>query len=169
MPKGFRNLKQKLARASEDISRNTDRKTRTSLREMRADARSNVAGNDAIYLGTVINSFRIVGGQGHYRLTNYAPHAAFLEYGTGSKNIGTRMDERFNAPPLTGRLINEIKAWMILKPVIPRTGSLNNSAYLIARSLSRWGQSPQPFMRPAYLRQEHIYINSMKNVVRRAI
>lgn len=78
-----------------------------------------------------------------------APYAPFVEYGTGSRQVGSPDGQQFRSPsvPPTGA----IYSWLVVKGETPRGDyDLLEAARRIAVSVSQHGQRPHPFMRPAW-------------------
>jgi len=79
-----------------------------------------------------------------------APHAPFIEYGTGTRQGGTpNSGTRFKAP--SAPPTDEIATWMMQKGAQPREyNTIYGAATAIAEDIQRWGNRPHPFARPAW-------------------
>lgn len=130
--------------------------------------------------------------------SSLAPHAAIVEYGSGSRTNDPWMGSR-NPPPidfdtpndfpydapsisynkddpfnLNGHssfagFVNYIEEWMKKKGVSPNTGDLFTSAVLIARTIVERGNHAHPYMRPAWFKTRHRVEKAARNAVRNAI
>ncbi|MDB9247453.1 hypothetical protein PN419_00330 [Halorubrum ezzemoulense] len=102
-----------------------------------------------------------------------APHAAFVEYGTGVRQRGSPVrGERFKSPsvPPTGAILE----WMEQKGVTPRMSveggdDMLFAAQQIAETVARYGQQPHPYMRPAWHRHRAQISRAHARGVRRAL
>ena len=171
-----------LEKAKNKLENRPVKSAERSLETIRSRQKKILIGNDTIAFRTLIEGLRI-GSISHTEgedvmLVSEAPHSAFVEYGTGGYNRQADPSKQFAAPPLTSRLVKNIKAWMIIKNISPQTGSLDASAYLIARAVSNTqyenrtrhtGTPAQPFFyRPAW-DYRHILVKGIKRSVRNSV
>lgn len=88
--------------------------------------RSKIVSNDSVASTELFRSFRVTRARmdfGHQsvRLQNHAPHAAYVEFGTGGMYQGVSQTisvepKFFPAPPMSPGLVHGIKKWMYMKP-----------------------------------------------------
>ena len=175
MSKGGRELSQMAKRIRalpKHIKRNVDSNMGDLMDMIETQARANVAAQDSVVAGTLQGSINhrdaaaldtTVGSQFRGRtysnrvVRTEAPHAPYVEYGTGMRQKGRPHPAgNFRAPsvPPTGA----IAEWMRKKPVEPRTTTFYDDdeaerrhvAQLIAETIAAYGQRPHPYMRPAW-------------------
>lgn len=60
--------------------------------------------------------------------------------------------------------VEVIKRWMIIKNIQPRNGSVNSTAYLISRSISKRGIKALPFLRNIKVDLDN-YIDDIKTAI----
>lgn len=177
----FETTIQSLERLKDNLDSKPQRAARRGLETIRSKQKRILVGNDTIAFRTLIEGLQIwelshTEGT-DLTLVSEAPHSKFIEYGTGQHNRQADPEKQFDAPALTSRLVKNIKAWMIVKNISPHTGSLNQSAYLIARAVSRepyegrttpTGTHPQPFFYGPAWEYRHMLVKNIKNAVRRS-
>ena len=186
--KGSRRLVRKLEKMKRNLETRPDQAVQRELNVIRNNQRRHIAANDtyasgALIRGLRIQQFTVPNGTSH-RLVSEAPHSGFVEFGTGERTrIGPEhvywgVERHYNAPRLTRRLVMAIKAWMMMKGITPRTGSLETSSYLIARQISRRqypgrrrppGTPAQPFFFEPLMVREHVLRQAVRNAVKRSI
>ena len=171
-----------LEKAKDKLETRPVKSAKRSLETIRSRQKKILIGNDTIAFRTLIEGLRI-GAISHTEgkdvmLVSDAPHSAFVEYGTGGYNRQAYSSKQFAAPPLTSRLVKNIKAWMIIKNISPQTGSLDASAYLIARAVSNTqyeartrptGTPAQPFFYGPAWEYRHILVKGIKRSVRNSV
>lgn len=137
----------------ESVMRQAATRARTELRENDSVVTGELVSNTEYTRGNEVSSHAVSqvsgGTYGTHIVRSGAPHSPFVEYGTGIRQRTRPQGQSFRAPsvPPTG----EIYEWMIEKGVTPRAGNtMLEAAELIAQSIAAYGQSPHPFMRPAW-------------------
>lgn len=172
MAKSIRDLQAALEQMGEDIEDNVEQAVDKNLKAIERDAKNTIARSDSMATHQLFNAFRRfedkTGRKNRYILSNGAPHAAFVEFGTGPQNVATRPEFKFKAPALTGGLVNAIKFWMRVKPVQPRF-SLERSAYLIAKSISNEGTPPVRYFASAWFQYERPLRLDARKAVKKAV
>jgi len=182
--RGSNSLQKKLKDIRDDYRENVDEAVDDSLDQAERSMRMEIVANDAVDKGELLNSFKhsktqLVGGTRH-TLRNVAPHALYVEFGTGDMfgtsgypvPVGVR---RFGAPTLDTELVNEIENWMRFRPVMPMTGSIKTSAFLIAERIAGQtskpsGTHPRPYVRPAWGRVKRTVLPlNLKRALRKTV
>lgn len=119
-----------------------------------------------------------------------APHAPFVEFGTGSKGGKTTFKANsafipaswpdtgsavpvgfpYSAPGMHPGLVESIIDWVETKPITPRNGDMSDEqlGYVIAAEIAEEGTYAHPFLRPAWFDNELVVEDSMKTAVRNA-
>lgn len=83
-----------------------------------------------------------------------APHAPFVEYGTGLRQGSGAPNEGTQFPAPSVPPTDSIATWMIQKGVTPREyDTIYGAAAAIAEDIARFGNRAHPYMRPAW--KEH--------------
>lgn len=179
---GTQRTVRKLKKVKSNLSMDPDSAVQSELRQVKRAQEGKITSQNAVASRVLINGLRIRAtstkrGTRHSILST-APHSGFVEFGTGPRNIATDIQYQYGAPSLTGRLVNNIKAWMILKGVAPATGSLDQSAFLIARRISNTqyegrtgppGTDPQPFFYNSMWEHEHMLRAAVRNAVKKSV
>ena len=105
-----------------------------------------------------------------------APHAAYVEYGTGARQSGSPNGQRFRAPSVPPTM--SILRWVRLKGVQPRSPVYINDdgttdelglAHAIAQSIAQHGSHAHPYARPAWHENREDIKRSHKQGVKRAL
>lgn len=100
-----------------------------------------------------------------------APHAAYVEYGTGASQDGSPISgRRYKSPSVAP--YGAILEWMKSKPVQPEASgiaALERSAWLIATKIRNQGSDPHPFMRPAWRQNYYKFRSQGKRALKRAV
>lgn len=145
-----------------------------------------IINNDAVASTELFRSFRVTGptrqdfGRLSVRLTNYAPHAPYVEFGTGGfegPSYPSHLTRNFAAPPLSPHLIAEIRAWIYIKPtfVIRENMTVESTAQAIAIAIAFGGDTrpagtpAQPFFFNAWFEEELKFRKSMRRTFKRKI
>lgn len=176
MVNGLRSLEKKLEGMKDDIEDEVDDAVERSLDATEREAKRNLVEQDAVASTATYRGFQqrktTVGANGRrgFRrtLTNVAPHAKFVERGTGDKGF-------YRAPSMSTSLVNAIRVWINQKPSFRRLGRPDDeAAFWIARSIAGEGDgpsgtAPQPFMRPAWQRGERVLKHNVQVAVTRAV
>lgn len=179
---GTKRTVSKLKKVKKKLSLEPNMAVQRELRKVKAKQESRVVSNNSIASATLLSGIQLHHtkhdrGTAH-KLISTAPHSGFVEFGTGPRNIADKIEYQYSAPTLTNRLVSNIKAWMILKGVVPMTGNLNQSAFLIARRISTSqyegrnappGTDPQPFFFGPMWEHEHLLRNAVRKAVKKAV
>ena len=108
---------------------------------------------------------------GQHYVVAKAPHAAYVEYGTGASQDGSPMTGgRYKSPSVAP--YNAILEWMNSKPVQPEESGIaavQRSAWLIATKIREQGSDPHPFMRPAWKQNYHQFRTRGRLRLRKAV
>ena len=194
--RGAKRLIGKLQRMKKELDTRPQQAVEQELRVVRNMQRQRISSGVAIgganhrayATGTLIRGLRvrqvpIPGGSG-VSLKSEAPHSGYVEYGTGMRSrIGPEhaywgVGKDYNPPRLTNSLMSAINRWMIVKGITPLTDSVSNSAWLIARQISRKqypgrkkppGTPAQPFFWQPLMVREHFIRRAVRNAVRGAV
>ena len=162
MKNDFTRMAKRIRRLPDAIENSVNANIKSEMVEMAALARVNAPKSLLHLTGSIgydrasdlaVTASSGVGGRtyGTHIVRSSAPYSAMVEYGTGVRQRGRPQGPDggdFRAPSIPP--FGHIKNWMIQKPVSPRTGDIDASAELIAQSIAQYGQSPSPFMRPAW-------------------
>lgn len=97
-----------------------------------------------------------------------APHGPYVEFGTGDYNLAQRADRNFSSPSFSPRLRKNIKAWIIIRGITPRSPdmSIDELSWVIAQSIAEHGTRRQAFMKPAYYENRRKIMRKAKSAVR---
>lgn len=180
MSRDVSRLKTKIRRFEKDVDRKVNDAVEESLNATKREMEREIVSSGALWKGDLARSLDVESSraEGHYRLfTNplIAPHAAFVEFGTGiegriSDPFTDIQELRFEAPSFGPNLIENIQVWVDTKPVIPRGDySREELAFAIAWSISRIGTEANPFFRPAWLKFEPILKASVEEAISSAV
>ena len=156
---------------------------------LRAGFRGGTVASGSLLSGLNVDGFGDADGQ-HIRLQSQAPHSGYVEYGTGDyqsfnpAHAYYGVGQQYRAPLFPVRiLVAQIKQWMRLRGIIPLTGSLDQSAFLIAQEISRFNVHPtegvirtetagtpaQPFFWMPIMTSEHDIRRAFRRGVRRSM
>jgi len=158
------------------------RMTRTVVPKMQRK----IINNDAVASTELFRSFVVRGptaqdfGRWSVRLTNYAPHAPYVEFGTGGfegPSYPSHLTRNFAAPPMSPHLVQEIRAWIYMKPtfVVRENMTVGSTAQAIATAIAFGsdtrpaGTPAQPFFFNAWFEEELMFIKSMRRTFKRKI
>lgn len=180
MTKGFGSLRSKVERMKQGLEDDPKDEAEDILEDTKRASKREVISNDAVASTELFRSFAVEETDGTFRLFNFAPHAALVEFGTGAffqPNPYTK--GRFDAPDFSPHLVREIQAWIMMKPSFVLSGSIGAAARNIALAIAEGtenrppGTPAQPFMRPAMFRVFGIGSNRatrrMKKSVKKAV
>lgn len=166
--RGADSLKRKVRNIRDNLGDEVNDEVRDASEEIAREAQGNVVSQNAVWRTNLYRSIGVIetplpsGNRYHIRAD--VPYAAYVEFGTGERGQSS-VDPmfQFQAPAFTPDLTREITEWVMTKPgfYLPRTRGV---AWGIAKSISRHGTSPKPFMRPAWFAGER----KMRRGVRRA-
>lgn len=160
-----------------------DEEAQAILRDVRKAAKRRIYRQDAVASTELFRSFALTatphGGGTLHRLENTAPHAVFVEFGTGDQWQPNPYTDRYSAPPMSPHLVREIKTWIITKPTFTPYNGVDAAAVAISLAISGnlpdqpSGTPAQPYMRPAWFREgstraKRRMRKSVKKAVRRA-
>lgn len=179
---GTKRVVRKLKRVQKNLETKPDAAIQRELRKVQQRQRQKIVANNSIASQVLINGLdlrlRKVKGGSEHAIQSTAPHSGFVEFGTGPRNVADSIDYQYSAPTLTDRLVFRIKAWMIMKGVAPQTGSMDSSAFLIARRISTTpyegrtgppGTDPQPFFFNSMWEHEHLLRSAIRNAVKKSV
>jgi hypothetical protein len=188
---------------ADDLAKEVNKRVRRVMRALKQRAVQYVR-NDADYTGKLAWSIHTDHDgeppEMQFKVAtdaNIAPHAAIVEYGTGSRTndpwIGSEVpppidlqqppefpydapsidynDEDpfdFSGYPSFAGFVGYIEEWMQKKGVAPNTGDLFTSAVLIARTIIERGNHAHPYLRPAWFDMRLRLEKSVQNAVRSA-
>lgn len=155
-------------------------------RRVLPEMKSKIVQKDAVASTELFRSFRIstgvLGGDDYVvRLTNFAPHAPYVEFGTGgySRAAGRiRYGIDFDSPPYSPGLIHGIRTWMYAKPSF--TDARPGLEFAIAGAIAfggtdRFGRSrppgtpASPFFFNTWFEQSHDFRRAMDNAFGRKV
>lgn len=183
MPKGFKSARRKIRRMKRGLETRPDAEAHDILTDVEDAAKRKVYEHDAVASTELFRSFLVTeephGDGTVHRLANVAPHAIFVEFGTGDKWQPNPYTRHFKAPPMSPHLVGEIKGWLIMKPTLTPYGGIDAAAVAIALGISGnlpgkpSGTPAQPFMRPAWFkvgefRAKRRMRRAVKTAIRRA-
>lgn len=99
-----------------------------------------------------------------------APHAPFVEYGTGIRQGTGTPNEGAQFPAPSAPPTDSIVTWMTQKGVEPREyDTIYGAAAAIAEDIARFGTKPHPYMRPAWTEHRANYSAAHARGVHKAI
>jgi HK97 gp10 family phage protein len=160
-----RKIKRKKRRTRDKV----DSEMRTSANRIRSAARRNIVDSDAVWTTQLFRSIEVdKRGWASYAVGTDVPYAAYVEFGTGSKNVADDPEFQFEAPEFSQALVGAIVEWVMTKPGFRRERTLSN-AYKIAGSIAAEGTEDQPFLGPAYRANKRRTLASVRTAVRRGL
>lgn len=171
--RGANTLKRQVRNIRDNLGDEVSDEVRDSSEQIAREAQGNVVSQNAVWRTNLYRSIRVIevpfaDGDRYYIQAN-TPYAAYVEFGTGKRGSGTA-DGRFQfaAPAFTPDLTREITEWVMTKPgfYAPRTRSV---AWAIAKSISKHGTHPHPFMRPAWFTGKPMLVDNAERAVGRVI
>lgn len=172
MTNQFTRAAKRVRKLERDIKTGVDAQIGTVMKRMEQDAQRNVLDDNTFMRGTLVKSIShhnvrtsemTIGGLRSRREPAYAqhivradaPHAPYVEYGTGVRQRGgpNSNSVQFKSPSMAPT--SAIYEWMQLKGVRPRVeveggDSQLFAAHRIAERIKRLGSRAHPFMRPAW-------------------
>lgn len=141
----------------------------TSANRMQTRAKRNVVGSDAVWTTQLYRSLDTSRhGWAHYSVGTTLPYAAYVEFGTGSKNVADEPQFQFEAPEYSDGLQSAIIEWVMTKPNFRGERSFD-TAFKIARSISNEGTKAQPYLGPAYTAEKRRIMGRVRSAVRRGL
>lgn len=178
--RGFKSLRRKVERTKRNLETRPDAEAQDILRDVRRAAKRQIYRHDAVASTELFRSFALTaephGNGTTHRLANTAPHALYVEFGTGQQWQPNPYTDRFSAPPMSPHLVREIKTWIIQKPTFTPYNGVDAAAVGIALAISGnlpdhpSGTPAQPYMRPAWFREgEKRATRRMKKAVKRSV
>lgn len=186
----LRDAAQSVRQLSTAIEQTVDREIETVMQRTAAAARQHLAtGSDRqVATGTLINVTKHT-DEGLESITNLfddtyvshavesaAPHAKYVEYGTGIRQRGGPQGIKFKSP--SAPPTNEIYEWIETKGITADNPNLRNPdgstnkvalAEAIAESIATYGSQPHPFLRPAWKENRQGLSRAHKRGVRKAL
>lgn len=146
-----------------------------------------IINQDAVASTELFRSFRVTKAPGDFgdeivRLQNFAPHAPYVEFGTGGfKGPGyteENLIRNFSSPPMSPGLVAGIRRWMYVKPGFtdPRPGLEHAIAAAIAfGGTDRFGRPrppgtpAQPFFFNTWFEEELKFKRAMRGTFKRKV
>lgn len=182
--KDFRRMAQRIRRLPTLIETHVDAEIGMVMRAMAQSARQFIVQQRAIATGNLAANTRhhnvrtssvsvpFSTGYATHIVRADAPHAPYIEYGTGVMQRGSpRHGERFKSPSVAPT--QSIFNWIQTKGITARNPEYEDSDYAlaeaIAESIQRFGTRPQPFMRPAWHQHEQQLYRAHDRGVRKAL
>lgn len=172
LKKDLRNFRRRLNNEPKDAAVD-------GLERVERSAKGNLIQNDSVASTSLWRSFEIAESQQgdiwSAELINYAPHAKYVEFGTGDKFRPNPHTQPFPAPSMSPHLVSEIKKWMIVKPSFVPYNDINEAAIRISMVISgnadgkRSGTPAQPFFLPAWRTHRREVRESIEASVSRAV
>lgn len=181
--KGLKSVQKKLERVKEELPRKVNDAVDDGLADTERRAKRRIVRQDAVHTTTLYRSFRTktvpIGHVGtRHTLTNTATHSGYVEWGTGDYFGTTQFlaqpTQRFDAPQMSTRLVNQLKYWVSSKPSLQPDGPREGFAVYLAKRISGLtkkpsGTPPQPFMRPAWQRGQRTVITGVRRAAKTAL
>jgi HK97 gp10 family phage protein len=191
MPSNIGSVINDIDDVQDDLRRYLRRHVARAMRLLQADARTYIE-RDADWKGTLASSLsmdverdgagaRIVVSAGGQQ----APHAPFVEFGTGSRTEQTSgkapssgiiyepasypADFPYKSPSMSPGMVANIISWVETKPIAPGSDiSDEELGFRIASAIANKGTYAHPFMRPAWFHNELRVRQSAQNALRKA-
>lgn len=113
--------------------------------------------NSQLSSSTISAMERVADAYSSHEVIATAPYAAYVEYGTGSKQRGApESGRRFKSPSVPP--YHQIKAWVERENITARSDKYKTNgttdterlAGAIADEIAQYGTAPHPYMRPAW-------------------
>lgn len=159
---GFDQLKKRIKQYPQEIVTQVDGELEAAAENIAADAQQAAP----VDLGQLQNSILPVTGEKmHKEVVVSAPHAAYVEFGTGAKVMIPPGLEEYAAQfkGKTGgtfeEMVEAIKGWCTRHGIDPK------AAYPIALNILRNGRAPQPFLFPAVEAERPKLIQRLKSLL----
>lgn len=178
--RGLQSLQKDLRDLGRNLERYPNEAARDGLAEVERSAKGRIMQNDAVASTALWRSFvqteTVVDvGVHRHRLANVAPHAKFVEFGTGDKFRPNPYTTPYRAPTMSPVLVREIKKWMVVKPSFTPYNDLNEAAIRVSLVISGnvegkpSGTPAQPFFLPAWRFNRRNIRREIKNGAKKAV
>lgn len=145
MIKGLRDLEKSVEKfkrtASGSVAGSAERQLR---RRVMPAMQRKIIDSDAVASTELFHSFTVetfgggMAGDRFIHLRNYAPHAPYVEFGTGGFHRPNPYTRAFTAPPMSPHLVAEIRQWIYVKPtfVLRENMTPESTAQAIATAIA---------------------------------
>lgn len=154
MTRGFTDVERKLKKAQRQVPDAVEDSVSDDLDSIIRRAKRYLMMDDAVASGQLLQSFYKISYGSKIEIGNDAPHAKYVEYGTGTY-FGTSTWpvpsglSKYKAADFSSELIVEIMQWARVKPSLQIQADLRAFAVEVAKEIDEKGTEAQPFFRPA--------------------
>lgn len=184
MIKGLKDLQKKVERFK-DVGGSVAHSAQFRLERRVVPAmQRKIIDQDAVASTELFRSFTVNKSPGDFgdqfvRLSNFAPHAEYVEFGTGGFHRPNPYTHPFAAPPMSPHLVAEIRKWVVMKPtfVFRENMTVESTAQAIATVIAfgdmEAGRPPgtpaQPFFFNTWFEEEMNFRRVMRGSFSRKV
>jgi len=156
MSDSFANVAKRVEKLRDDLEDGFESTTRDETRKMEGEVQIELANNDSIAHGTLLDSVSYTERRGSPLLIHTsveaAPWGRYVEYGTGSRaSRDTQPNHRQYKSADPKPPLEPILSWVVEKGITPTEYDTQYGlAIALQETLGEMGQIPRPFMRPVW-------------------
>jgi hypothetical protein len=154
MTRGFTDVQRKLQKAQRQVPDAVEDSVSDDLDSIIRRAKRYIIQDDAVATAELFHAFYKISYESKIEIGNDAPHAKYVEYGTGTYFGTTTWPvpsglSKYKAADFSSELIVEIMQWARIKPSLQIHSNLRGFAVEVAKEIDEKGTEAQPFFRPA--------------------